>query len=40
MVCGARLVLNVSMYASWNTNDLAQSSIDLSFFPQFLDFVF
>jgi len=33
MVCGARLVLNVWMYASWNTKDLAQSSIDHSFFP-------
>jgi len=35
MLCGTRLVLNVSMYASWNTKDLAQSSIALSFFPSF-----
>lgn len=33
MVCGKRLVLNALMYASWNTKDLAQSSIDLSFLP-------
>jgi hypothetical protein len=38
IVCGTRLLLNCSIYASWNTKDLTRSFIDLTFVSQISEF--